>query len=98
MSGIIAVDIIPDNNNKVVMYGAPNRDVTYKLTGKVRIVLSKTLKTKTVVIKLKGRSDYSDWENQYSSIDVLRMEKLLAEKKSLPKGVSDYQFEFSIPG
>ncbi|CAG8553149.1 4170_t:CDS:2 [Paraglomus brasilianum] len=98
MNSIIAVDVIPDNNGKVAMYGAPNRDVTHKLTGKVRIVLSKTLKAKSVVIKLKGRSDYSDWENQYSSVDVLRMEKVLTEKAVLPRGVSDLDFEFNIPG
>ncbi|CAG8477775.1 4617_t:CDS:2 [Paraglomus occultum] len=98
MNSIIAVDIIPDNNGKVAMYGAPNREVNHKLTGKIRIVLSKPLKAKAVVIKLKGRSDYSDWENQYASVDVLRMEKVLTEKAVLPRGVSDLDFEFNIPG
>ncbi|GBC07997.1 hypothetical protein RclHR1_07840010 [Rhizophagus clarus] len=97
-NSIIAVDILPDNDGKVMMYGAPNKDITYLVSGKLRIILSKPLKTKLISIKLKGKSEYSDWENQYSCIYLLKLEKILREKTTLPSGVSDLDFEFEING
>ncbi|CAG8525273.1 17006_t:CDS:2 [Acaulospora morrowiae] len=98
MNGIIAVDILIDNDGKLVMYGAPNKDAVYTVSGKLRIVLSKPLKTKYVSIKLKGKSEYSDWENQYSCINVLKLDQTLIERETLPRGVTDLDYEFTVPG
>ncbi|CAB4463508.1 unnamed protein product [Rhizophagus irregularis] len=97
-NSIIAVDILPDDDGKVMMYGAPNKDTTYLVSGKLRIILSKPLKTKLISIKLKGKSEYSDWENQYSCIYLLKLEKVLREKTTLPSGVTDLDFEFQVNG
>ncbi|CAG8508237.1 370_t:CDS:2 [Ambispora leptoticha] len=97
-NSIIAIDILPENDGKVLMYGAPNKDASYRISGKLRIVLSKPLKVKQVVIKLKGKSEYSDWENQYSAINLLRLESILIEKQLISHGVTDLDYAFDIPG
>ncbi|CAG8585187.1 5898_t:CDS:2 [Acaulospora colombiana] len=98
MNSIIAVDILIDNDGKLVMYGAPNKDSVHIVSGKLRIVLSKPLKTKYVSIKLKGKSEYSDWENQYSCINILKLDQILVERDTLPRGVTDLDYEFAVPG
>src|SRR5271154_1531965 len=97
-NSIIAIDILPENDGKVMMYGAPNKDIKHTISGKLRIILSKPLKTKSVSIKLKGKSEYSDWENQYSCIHILKLDKILCEKTILQSGVTDLEFEFEING
>ncbi|CAJ0752149.1 13991_t:CDS:2 [Entrophospora sp. SA101] len=96
-NSIIAIDILPCNDGKVIMYGAPDKDATVKLSGKLRIVLSKPLKTKFVAIQLKGKSEFSDWENQYSCINVAKYENIIREKFTLPLGVTDLDYEFELP-
>ncbi|CAG8465468.1 5074_t:CDS:2 [Funneliformis caledonium] len=97
-NSIIAVDILPNNDGKLVMYGAPNKDITHSVSGKLRIILSKPLKTKLISIKLKGKSEYSDWENQYSCMNIVKLDKVLREKSTLPSGVTDLDYEFNING
>ncbi|CAI2174913.1 15185_t:CDS:2 [Funneliformis geosporum] len=97
-NSIIAVDILPYNDGKLVMYGAPNKDITHSVSGKLRIILSKPLKTKLISIKLKGKSEYSDWENQYSCMNIVKLDKILSEKTTLPSGVTDLDYEFHING
>ncbi|RIA93214.1 hypothetical protein C1645_819634 [Glomus cerebriforme] len=97
-NSIIAIDILPDNDGKLIMYGPPNKDNKHLVSGKLRIILSKPLKTKLISIKLKGKSEYSDWENQYSCIYLLKLEKILREKSIIPSGVTDLDFEFQISG
>ncbi|CAG8533259.1 163_t:CDS:2 [Diversispora eburnea] len=97
-NSIIAVDILPDNDGKLIMYGAPNKDTFHVVSGKLRIVLSKSIKIKQIIMKLKGKSEYSDWENQYSCINVLKLDQTLVERVTIPCGVSDLDFEFSVPG
>ncbi|CAG8628779.1 10035_t:CDS:2 [Dentiscutata heterogama] len=97
-SSIIAVDILPHNDGKIVMYGAPNKDIKHLVSGKLRIILSKPLKIKFISIKLKGRSEYSDWEEQYSCLEVIKLEKILYEKNTLPIGVTDIEYELEVPG
>ncbi|CAG8544868.1 5058_t:CDS:2 [Ambispora gerdemannii] len=97
-NSIIAIDLFPENDGKIIMYGAPNKDISYRVAGKLRIILSKPLKVKQVVIKLKGKSEYSDWENQYSAINLLKLESILVEKQLIARGVTDFDYEFNIPG
>ncbi|CAG8627112.1 20022_t:CDS:2 [Dentiscutata erythropus] len=97
-NSIIAVDIIPDNDGKVVMYGEPNKDKAHLVSGKLRVILSKPLKVKFISVKLKGKSEYSDWENQYSCINVIKLEQILYEKDVLPRGVTDFDFGLKMPG
>ncbi|CAG8533921.1 533_t:CDS:2 [Gigaspora rosea] len=80
------------------MYGAPNKDIKHLVSGKLRIILSRPLKIKFISIKLKGRSEYSDWEEQYSCLEVIKLEKILYEKDTLPIGVTDFEYEFEVPG
>ncbi|CAG8646904.1 2891_t:CDS:2, partial [Racocetra persica] len=97
-NNIIAVDIIPDNDGKLIMYGEPNKDKTHLVSGKLRVIVSKPLKIKSITIKLRGKTEYSDWENQYSCLNVLKLEQILYEKNVLQKGVTDFNFELRVPG
>ncbi|CAG8633624.1 5101_t:CDS:2, partial [Racocetra fulgida] len=90
--------IIPDNDGKLIMYGEPNKDKTHLVSGKLRVIVSKPLKIKSITIKLKGKTEYSDWENQYSCLNVLKLEQILYEKNVLQKGVTDLNFELRVPG
>ncbi|CAG8634806.1 15739_t:CDS:2 [Cetraspora pellucida] len=80
------------------MYGEPNKDKIHLVSGKLRVIVSKPLKLKSISIKLKGKSEYSDWENQYSCINVFKLEQTLYEKDVLPRGVTDLNFELRVPG
>ncbi|CAG8570590.1 8302_t:CDS:2 [Gigaspora margarita] len=97
-SSIIAVDIIPDNDGRLEMYGEPNKDKVHLVSGKLRVILSKPLKVKFISVKLKGKTEYSDWENQYSCINIIKLEQILYEKDVLPRGVADFDFELRVPG
>ncbi|CAG8609409.1 8427_t:CDS:2 [Racocetra fulgida] len=63
-NSIIAVDILPHNDGKVVMYGAPNKDITHLV----------------------------------SELEIIKLEQILHEKNSLPRGVTDLDYEFRVPG
>ncbi|CAG8810008.1 11291_t:CDS:2, partial [Racocetra fulgida] len=47
---------------------------------------------------LKGKSEYSDWEDQYSALEIIKLEQILHEKNTLPRGVTDIDYEFRVPG
>ncbi|CAG8745349.1 35501_t:CDS:2 [Racocetra persica] len=97
-NSIIAVDILPHHDGKVVMYGAPNKDITHLVSGKLRIILSRPQNMKLITIRLKGKSEYSDWEDQYSALEIIKLEQILHEKNTLPRGVTDIDYEFRVPG
>ncbi|CAG8740236.1 22954_t:CDS:2 [Racocetra persica] len=97
-NSISAVDILPHNDGKVVMYGAPNKNITHFVSGKLRIILSRPQNMELITIRLKGKSEYSDWEDQYSALEIIKLEQILHEKNSLPRGVTDLDYEFRVPG
>ncbi|KAG9294862.1 hypothetical protein G9A89_008554 [Geosiphon pyriformis] len=96
-NGIMALEIFPEHDN-VFMYGAPDKDSTYRVAGKLRLILSRPLKVKQVSIKLKGKSEYSDWINQFSALNLLKLDHVICQKRLLPRGVIDLDYEFHVGG